>query len=60
MTEGFISAGLADSLMEKNNVALTPLGRIGRPDDIGPPVVFLASEEARWITGETMIVSGGE
>ena len=60
MTEGFISAGLADSPMEKNNVALTPLGRIGRPDDIGPPVVFLASEEARWITGETMIVSGGE
>jgi len=46
--------------MEKNNVALTPLGRIGRPDDIGPPVGFLASEEARWITGETMIVSGGE
>jgi len=60
MTEGFISAGLADSPMEKNNVALTPLGRMGRPDDIGPPVVFLASEEARWITGETMIVSGGE
>jgi len=60
MTEGFVSAGLADSPMEKNNVALTPLGRIGQPDDIGPPVVFLASEDARWITGETMIVSGGE
>jgi 3-oxoacyl-[acyl-carrier protein] reductase len=60
MTEGFISGGLADSPMEKNNVALTPLGRIGQPDDIGPPVVFLASEDARWITGETIIVSGGE
>ena len=60
MTEGFVSAGLADSPMEKNNVALTPLGRIGQPDDIGPPVVFLASEDARWITGETLIVSGGE
>lgn len=60
MTDGFISAGLADSPMEKTNVALTPLGRIGQPDDIGPPVVFLASEDARWITGETMIVSGGE
>ena len=60
MTEGFVSGGLADSEMEKNNVALTPLGRIGQPDDIGPPVVFLASEDARWITGETMIVSGGE
>jgi 3-oxoacyl-[acyl-carrier protein] reductase len=60
MTEGFISAGLADSEMEKNNVALTPLGRIGQPDDIAPPVVFLASEDARWITGETIVVSGGE
>jgi 3-oxoacyl-[acyl-carrier protein] reductase len=60
ITEGFISGGLADSPMEKNNVALTPLGRIGQPDDIGPPVVFLPSEDARWITGETLIVSGGE
>jgi len=60
MTEGFISGGLADSPMEANNVALTPLGRIGQPDDIGPPVVFLASEDSRWITGETIIVSGGE
>jgi 3-oxoacyl-[acyl-carrier protein] reductase len=38
MTEGFISAGLADSPMEKHNVELTPLGRIR------PPVIFLASE----------------
>ena len=37
MTEGFISGGLADSSMEKHNVELTPLGRIGQPDDIGPP-----------------------
>ena len=60
MTEGFISGGLADSPMEKHNVELTPLGRIGQPDDIGPPVVFLASDDGRWITGETLIVSGGE
>lgn len=60
LTEGFISAGLADSEMERSNVALTPLGRIGQPDDIGPPVVFLASDAARWITGELLIVSGGE
>jgi 3-oxoacyl-[acyl-carrier protein] reductase len=60
LTEGFISGGLAESEMEKKNVALTPLGRIGQPDDIAPPVVFLASEDARWITGETIVVSGGE
>jgi 3-oxoacyl-[acyl-carrier protein] reductase len=35
------------------------LGRAGRPEDIAPPVSFLASEEARWITGETLFVSGG-
>ena len=60
LTEGFISGGLADSEMEKRNVLLTPLGRIGQPDDVGPPVVFLASEDAKWITGELLIVSGGE
>ncbi len=60
LTEGFIAGGLADSEMERLNVSLTPLGRIGQPDDIGPPVVFLASEAARWITGELLIVSGGE
>lgn len=60
MTEGFISGGLADSEMEKRNVLLTPLGRMGQPDDVGPPVVFLASEDAKWITGELLVVSGGE
>ena len=60
LTEGFIAAGLVDSDMERANIALTPLGCTGQPDDIGPPVVFLASDAARWITGELLIVSGGE
>jgi 3-oxoacyl-[acyl-carrier protein] reductase len=60
MTEGFISAGLADSPMEKHNVELTPVGCIGQPDNIRPPVIFLASDDGRWITGETRIVSGAE
>jgi NAD(P)-dependent dehydrogenase (short-subunit alcohol dehydrogenase family) len=37
----------------------TPLGRIGQPDDIGPVAVFLASEDARWVTGQALLVSGG-
>ena len=37
----------------------TPLGRIGEPDDIAPAVVFLASEGARFITGQTIFVDGG-
>jgi 3-oxoacyl-[acyl-carrier protein] reductase len=39
--------------------AITPLGRIGQPDDIVGIVMFLASDEARWITGRTIIADGG-
>jgi 3-oxoacyl-[acyl-carrier protein] reductase len=59
ITEGTHTAGLADSDFEKAAVATTPLGRAGRPEDIAPPVSFLASDDARWITGETIFVSGG-
>ncbi|HEX4772781.1 MAG TPA: glucose 1-dehydrogenase [Bryobacteraceae bacterium] len=59
ITEGTQSAGIADSDFEKSAVASTPLGRAGRPEDIAPPVAFLASDDARWITGETIYVSGG-
>jgi len=59
VTEGSHSAGLAGSEFEKNAVASTPLGRAGQPEDIALPVAFLASDDARWITGETIFVSGG-
>jgi 3-oxoacyl-[acyl-carrier protein] reductase len=59
ITEGTQSAGIAGSDFEKSAVAMTPLGRAGQPEDIAPPVSFLASEDARWITGETIFVSGG-
>jgi NAD(P)-dependent dehydrogenase (short-subunit alcohol dehydrogenase family) len=36
-----------------------PLGRVGQPDDIGTVAVFLASDDASWITGETLRVAGG-
>ena len=49
---GFIAAG--DSM-----AAITPLGRIGQPDDIAPGVVFLASENSKWMTGETLYLTGG-
>jgi NAD(P)-dependent dehydrogenase (short-subunit alcohol dehydrogenase family) len=38
---------------------VTALGRVGRPDDIADAVAYLASEDARWITGQTLEVSGG-
>lgn len=59
ITEGTQSAGIVGSDFEKGAVAMTPLGRAGQPEDIAPPVSFLASEDARWITGETIFVSGG-
>lgn len=58
-TEGYQSLGFADSDFEKQGVAQTPLGRVGRPNDIGPVAVFLASQQGAWITGETVRVSGG-
>ncbi|MFL6449283.1 MAG: SDR family NAD(P)-dependent oxidoreductase [Bryobacteraceae bacterium] len=59
VTEGTHSAGLVGSEFEQGAVATTPLGRAGQPEDIAPPVSFLASDDARWITGETIFVSGG-
>lgn len=59
ITEGVKTAGIAGSDFEKEAVAATPLGRVGQPEDIAPPVAFLASDDSRWITGETIFVSGG-
>jgi 3-oxoacyl-[acyl-carrier protein] reductase len=58
-TEGVHTAGIAGSDFEKQVVAGTPLGRFGQPGDIAPVAVFLASDAAAWITGETILVSGG-
>jgi 3-oxoacyl-[acyl-carrier protein] reductase len=58
-TEGTHSAGIIGSDFERQAVRQTPLGRFGQPADIAPVVVFLASDDARWVTGETLSVSGG-
>jgi 3-oxoacyl-[acyl-carrier protein] reductase len=58
-TEGFHAAGFAGSDFEKNSIAKTPLGRIGRPSDIAPLAVFLASPESQWLTGQILLASGG-
>jgi 3-oxoacyl-[acyl-carrier protein] reductase len=51
--------GVIGNDFEKQMVAQTPLGRAGQPDDIAPVAVFLASDESRWVTGDTLAVSGG-
>jgi 3-oxoacyl-[acyl-carrier protein] reductase len=56
-TEGTRSAGFVEKFPAF--VALIPLGRVGQPEDIAPAVVFLASQESGWITGESLFVAGG-
>jgi 3-oxoacyl-[acyl-carrier protein] reductase len=58
-TEGSHSAGFIGSDFEAKLVATTPLGRTGQPEDIAKVAVFLASDDAAWITGEKISVSGG-
>jgi 3-oxoacyl-[acyl-carrier protein] reductase len=58
-TEGTTSAGITESEMRTQTEASTPLGRIGQPQDIAPVVLFLASPDSGWITGESLFVSGG-
>ncbi|HVT99566.1 MAG TPA: SDR family oxidoreductase, partial [Acidobacteriaceae bacterium] len=58
-TEGTHAAGFIGSDFMKGLIERTPLGRIGKPDDFAPIAVFLASDESGWLTGETLVVSGG-
>jgi 3-oxoacyl-[acyl-carrier protein] reductase len=58
-TEGTHGAGILESDFRKQTEATTPLGRIGQPKDIAPAVVFLASSDSSWITGETLYITGG-
>lgn len=58
-TEGTHSAGIIGSDFETGAVAQTPLGRIGQPNDIASIAVFLASNDANWLTGEQLLAGGG-
>jgi 3-oxoacyl-[acyl-carrier protein] reductase len=59
VTEGVQSAGFDAGDFRKQLEAQTPLGRIGRVQDIAPAAAFLASSDSAWITGETLIITGG-
>ncbi|OOQ56984.1 SDR family NAD(P)-dependent oxidoreductase [Mucilaginibacter pedocola] len=58
-TEGTHAAGFIGSDFHHEAVKTTPLGRIGQPDDIADIAVFLASDDSRWLTNETLLAGGG-
>lgn len=59
ISPGATQTGWITSPIEAAILADTPLGRLGRPADIADVAVFLASEQARWVTGQLISVSGG-
>ena len=58
-SEGTAAEGLLGEDSVKQYVSLTPLGRLGEPEDIAAVAVFLASDSSAWVTGETIRVGGG-
>src|SRR5271168_4727381 len=59
-TEGLHAVGFAESDFRKSVEATTPLGRIAQPSDIATAAVFFASDDAGWVTGQTIILAGGQ
>jgi len=58
-TEGLRSAGLDQGEFRAQQDRNTPLGRIAEPEDIALAATFLASDDARWITGQVIVAAGG-
>ena len=58
-TEGLHAGGIAESDFRKMVESQTPLGRIAQPEDIASAAVFFASDDAGWVTGQSLIVAGG-
>jgi 3-oxoacyl-[acyl-carrier protein] reductase len=56
---GPIQTGWITPELEKQIADTIPLGRVGVPDDVADVIVFLASEQARWLTGQLLYVGGG-
>lgn len=56
---GPIQTGYITPEAEVEIVKGTPLGRLGRPEDVADAIVFLASAQARWLTGQLLYVGGG-
>jgi 3-oxoacyl-[acyl-carrier protein] reductase len=58
-TEGFKASGVEGSDFVNQMLQNTPLGRLGQPEDVASVVAFLASDDARWVTGSLLQAAGG-
>jgi glucose 1-dehydrogenase len=56
---GLTRSSYADPERRRATIAQIPLGRLGQPEDIVGAILFLASDESRWVTGSTVTVDGG-
>jgi 3-oxoacyl-[acyl-carrier protein] reductase len=59
VSAGPIQTGWISPELEEESKKTSPLGRIGQPEDVADVIVFLASEQARWLTGQLLYVGGG-
>ena len=59
-TEGLHAGGLAESDFRKVLESQTPLGRIAQPEDIARAAVFFASDDSGWVSGQSLIIAGGQ
>jgi len=56
---GPVQTGWITPELEKQILPTIPMGRIGTPEDVADVIVFLASDQARWLTGQRIYVGGG-
>ncbi len=62
VTANVVSLGLMDNVPAEFSDALVktiPVRRLGSPADVGAAVAYLGSEDAAWVTGQTLVVNGG-
>lgn len=59
VTEGSKNLGVTEGEFRAQLESQTPLGRVGQVNDIAPAALFFASDDAAWITGETLYIAGG-